>query len=98
MLNAIGLANVGVEAFVAKKLPALRRFRHRRHRHVLWETVEEYAEWPESSRRPRASRALELNISCPNTEKGGASSDADPDGTSACGLGRPEGLLPFRSS
>ncbi|HMC82862.1 MAG TPA: dihydroorotate dehydrogenase [Candidatus Polarisedimenticolia bacterium] len=82
MLNAIGLANVGVEAFVAKKLPALRRFDTAVIANVFGETVEEYAEVARILSAAEGVAALELNISCPNTEKGGRVFGCDPDGTS----------------
>ena len=36
MLNAVGLQNVGVDAFIEEKLPFLRQYRCRRHCQYLW--------------------------------------------------------------
>jgi len=82
MLNAIGLANVGVEAFVTEKLPALRRFDTAVIANVFGETVEEYSEVARILSAAEGVAALELNISCPNTEKGGRVFGCDADGTS----------------
>ncbi len=81
MLNAIGLANVGVEEFLASKLPALRRFDTAVIANIFGETVEEYAEVARRASTGEGVAALELNISCPNTARGGAIFGCDPEGT-----------------
>jgi len=81
MLNAIGLANVGVEEFVSVKLPALRRYDTAVIANIFGETVEEYVAVARAVSAAQGVAALELNISCPNTERGGRVFGCDPDGT-----------------
>jgi len=71
MLNAIGLQNVGVDAFLAEKLPALRRFDTFVVANVFGETEGEYVEVCEKLDGAPGLGAIELNVSCPNTEAGG---------------------------
>src|SRR2546427_6405241 len=71
MINAIGLANVGVEEFVTQKLPALRPYGTAVIANVFGETVEEYVEVARIASEGEGLAALELKISCPNTERGG---------------------------
>jgi dihydroorotate dehydrogenase (NAD+) catalytic subunit len=81
MLNAIGLANVGVEAFVREKLPPLRSCNTAVIANIFGETVEEYAEVARIVSSAPGVAAVELNISCPNTERGGRVFGCDPEGT-----------------
>jgi dihydroorotate dehydrogenase (NAD+) catalytic subunit len=81
MINAIGLANVGVEEFVRSKLPALRPYNTAIIANVFGETVEEYVEVARIASTGEGLSALELNISCPNTERGGMVFGCDPEGT-----------------
>jgi dihydroorotate dehydrogenase (NAD+) catalytic subunit len=81
MLNAIGLANVGVEAFLAEKLPPLLAYDTAVIANIFGETVEEYAEVARRLSSARGVAAVELNISCPNTERGGRVFGCDPEGT-----------------
>ncbi len=71
MLNAIGLANVGVEAFLEEKIPWLEKQKTKIIVNVAGSSVREYAE---VCRRlndcPRVDM-IELNISCPNVSEGG---------------------------
>jgi dihydroorotate dehydrogenase (NAD+) catalytic subunit len=79
MVNAIGLQNIGVRAFVAEKLPLLRRY----HTHVIANvfgcSVEEYLEVIRVLNEADGVAAYELNVSCPNVEKGGAEFGSDPN-------------------
>ena len=81
MINAIGLANVGVEEFVRSKLPALRPYGTAVIANILGETVDEYVEVARFACAAEGLAALELNISCPNTQRGGMVFGCDPDGT-----------------
>lgn len=81
MINAIGLANVGVEEFVASKLPALRPYDTAVIANIFGETLEEYVEVARIASSGEGLAALELNISCPNTERGGMIFGCDPDAT-----------------
>jgi dihydroorotate dehydrogenase (NAD+) catalytic subunit len=78
MLNAVGLQNVGVRAFVAEKLPALRKFQTHVIANVFGHTVEEYAEVIRVLEDAEGLAAYELNVSCPNTDAGGAYFGVDP--------------------
>ena len=81
MINAIGLANVGVEEFVRSKLPALRSTGTAVIANIFGETVDEYVEVARIACAAEGLAALELNISCPNTQRGGMVFGCDPDGT-----------------
>src|SRR3989338_4344655 len=63
MLNAVGLQNIGVRAFIAEKLPALGRFDTAIIANVFGHTVEEYVEVIEQLERAEGVAAYELNIS-----------------------------------
>jgi len=78
MLNAVGLQNVGVRAFVAEKLPALRQYRTAVIANVFGSTVEEYATVIRILEDAEGLAAYELNISCPNTAHGGIQFGSDP--------------------
>jgi dihydroorotate dehydrogenase (NAD+) catalytic subunit len=71
MLNAIGLENVGVDAFVRDKLPLLRRYPFRVIANVFGERIEEYEEVCRRLEGADGLHAIELNLSCPNTAEGG---------------------------
>lgn len=71
MLNAIGLQNVGVDAFLHEKLPRLREFDTAVIANVFGETIDEYVEVLEKLDGADGVDGVELNVSCPNTEAGG---------------------------
>jgi len=70
MLNAIGLANVGLECFVAEKLPVLARLGVPAVVNVAGHTIDEYRAVCERLDGEEAVAALELNVSCPNVSDG----------------------------
>jgi dihydroorotate dehydrogenase (NAD+) catalytic subunit len=78
MLNAVGLQNVGVRAFVAEKLPKLRTYRTAVVANVFGKTVQEYVQVIEVLEGAGGLAAYELNISCPNVSKGGTHFGSDP--------------------
>jgi dihydroorotate dehydrogenase (NAD+) catalytic subunit len=78
MLNAIGLQNLGVRAFIAEKLPKLREYRTAVVANVFGTTVEEYREVVRILEDAEGLAAYELNISCPNVKKGGLQFGSDP--------------------
>ncbi|OLD64117.1 MAG: dihydroorotate dehydrogenase B catalytic subunit [Acidobacteria bacterium 13_1_40CM_2_68_5] len=78
MLNAIGLANVGVDAFLDEKLPALRGCGTAVIANVFGETREEYVAVARRLNGAPDLQAIELNLSCPNTEKGGIAFGVSP--------------------
>jgi len=81
MVNAVGLQNIGVRAFVAEKLPALRSCRAAVIANVFGATVAEYLEVIEVLEQAEGLAAYELNVSCPNTDGGGREFGIDPDMT-----------------
>jgi dihydroorotate dehydrogenase (NAD+) catalytic subunit len=78
MVNAIGLQNIGVRAFVAEKLPRLRKFDTAVVANVFGHTIAEYVEVIRVLEDTDGLAAYELNISCPNTERGGIEYGTDP--------------------
>ena len=79
MLNAIGLQNVGVEEFISRKLPPLRRYpRCNVIVNVFGYTVGEYIAVIERLNQAEGIAAYELNVSCPNVHAGGMAFGSDP--------------------
>ena len=79
MLNSIGLQNVGVEAFIRTKLPFLQRLKGPRVIvNLAGESVAEYAQLARRLEEFPGIDGLELNISCPNCERGGIEFGVDP--------------------
>ena len=78
LLNAIGLQNVGVRAFVAEKLPKLRAYKTAIIANVFGRTVAEYCEVIRILEDAEGLAAYELNISCPNVDHGGTEFGSDP--------------------
>jgi dihydroorotate dehydrogenase (NAD+) catalytic subunit len=79
MLNAIGLENVGLERFLAGKLPFLQAINTPLIVNILGDTVEDYQELAARLDGEEKVAALEVNISCPNVKKGGVAFGTDPD-------------------
>lgn len=71
MVNAIGLANVGLKAFLTEKLPWLRRQKVPVIVNVAGSTIDEYVEVAARLDEAEGVDGLELNISCPNVRQGG---------------------------
>ena len=78
MLNAIGLANVGVEAFCKEKLPTLRQRGVTVVANIFATTFEDFAELARRVDDEPGVAAVELNVSCPNVDKGGLLFGCDP--------------------
>jgi dihydroorotate dehydrogenase (NAD+) catalytic subunit len=78
MLNSIGLQNVGVKAFIDEKLPYLRQFDTKVVVNIFGETLEEYGKVAAALSSIPGIHALEVNISCPNVQKGGHVFGCDP--------------------
>jgi len=71
LVNAIGLANIGLDAFLAEKIPILSEYGLPIIVSVAGKTVEEYRSITERLDSVDAISAVELNISCPNVSEGG---------------------------
>jgi len=78
MLNAVGLQNIGVRAFIAEKLPGLRQFKTAVVANVFGYSIEEYLGVIRILEEAEGLAAYELNISCPNTAHGGIQFGSDP--------------------
>jgi dihydroorotate dehydrogenase (NAD+) catalytic subunit len=79
MLNAIGLQNVGVDDYLERKLPPLRRYpRCNVIVNVFGYTVAEYIGVIERLNQAKGIAAYELNVSCPNVHAGGMAFGSDP--------------------
>jgi dihydroorotate dehydrogenase (NAD+) catalytic subunit len=78
MLNAIGLQNIGVDAFIKDKLPFLRKYNVAVVANIYGETYDEFKQVAKKLSSAKGVHALEVNISCPNVKKGGVSFGTDP--------------------
>ena len=78
MLNSIGLANVGVNAFIKGKIPLLHKFNTAVIVNVAGSTVAEYVEVVHRLDGCKGIDGLEINISCPNVKQGGLLFGSDP--------------------
>jgi dihydroorotate dehydrogenase (NAD+) catalytic subunit len=71
MLNAIGLANIGVEAFIQEKVPILESLQTTVFVNVAGQSISEYLAVIDRLAPLKAIDGFELNISCPNVKEGG---------------------------
>jgi dihydroorotate dehydrogenase (NAD+) catalytic subunit len=78
MLNAIGLANVGVDKFIEEKIPLLERITCAVFVNIAGETIEEYVAIAQKLASQKAIAGFELNISCPNVKRGGITFGTEP--------------------
>jgi dihydroorotate dehydrogenase (NAD+) catalytic subunit len=78
MLNAVGLQNIGVRAFVAEKLPVLRNYDTHVVANVFGYSGQEYSDVIQILEDAPGLSAYELNISCPNVKQGGIQFGSDP--------------------
>ena len=79
MLNAIGLQNVGVDAFIQKKMPFLQQYDTPVIVNFFGNTQDEYGEVAARLDDVPGVAALEMNISCPNVKHGGIVFGTDPN-------------------
>ncbi|MBI4459554.1 MAG: dihydroorotate dehydrogenase [Acidobacteria bacterium] len=78
LLNSVGLQNVGVDAFIREKLPRLAQLQTAVMANVFGNTAEDYVAVVQKLEQARGLAAYELNLSCPNTKKGGILFGSDP--------------------
>lgn len=78
MLNAIGLENVGIEAFISEKLPFLKTFPTPVITNIYGRNMDEYAALSSRVEETEGIDGVEVNISCPNVKLGGIAFGADP--------------------
>jgi len=79
LLNAIGLENPGVEAFLKTKLPFLQKLNTRIIVNIAGEEKEDYFHVGERLNQSEGIDGLEVNISCPNVQRGGSILGTDPE-------------------
>jgi len=77
MLNAIGLQGPGVDGFIKKYWPFLKKLKVPTIINIWGTTVDEYAEVAKRFEALGGVGALELNVSCPNIKEGGAQFGTD---------------------
>lgn len=80
VINAVGLENVGLDALVREKLPALTDLPCKVVANVVGRVREEYREVCAALATEKRVDALELNVSCPNVEADGMTFCADAEG------------------
>jgi dihydroorotate dehydrogenase (NAD+) catalytic subunit len=78
MLNAIGLQNIGVKAFINDKLSVLRKYNTHLIVNVFGYCLDDYVEVVQRLEEADGIAAYELNISCPNVKRGGIQFGSDP--------------------
>jgi dihydroorotate dehydrogenase (NAD+) catalytic subunit len=79
MLNAIGLQNIGVKAFIKEKLPFLRQFKTPVIANFFGDSIDEYIQAAGELSNAGGVNALEMNISCPNKRAGWIVFGTDPE-------------------
>jgi dihydroorotate dehydrogenase (NAD+) catalytic subunit len=78
MLNAIGLANIGIDEFIEKRLPWLKGLNTNVIVNIYGHSIDEYEGLAKAFYGIEGVSALEVNISCPNVEMGGMIFGKDP--------------------
>ncbi len=79
MLNAIGLENIGLDAFIKKKLPFLKKLSSPTFVNIYGKKTEEYTELAARVDEIDEISGMEVNISCPNVKAGGIAFGTNPD-------------------
>lgn len=82
MLNAIGLQNPGIDVFVNRDIPFLKKYDTKIIVNVCGKTTEDYCEVVERLANEPVDM-LEINISCPNVKEGGIAFGQDPKAVEA---------------
>ncbi|HUU44451.1 MAG TPA: dihydroorotate dehydrogenase [Acidobacteriota bacterium] len=83
LLNAVGLQNMGIEAFIAEELPRLRKMPTRVVVNIVGRTQDDYVQAAKRLASEKGIDLLELNLSCPNVAKG-IDHGSDPNWVTAC--------------
>lgn len=79
MLNSIGLENIGLDSFLKEKIPILENYKSRLIVNFFGDTPTEYVEMASALSDVNRIDALEMNVSCPNVDKGGNQLSSDPN-------------------
>jgi dihydroorotate dehydrogenase (NAD+) catalytic subunit len=77
MLNSIGLANIGVHAFIEQKLPYLRTLKTCIMANIAASSIQEYCDVLGLLETHEGIDGYEINVSCPNVKEGGLSFGTD---------------------
>ncbi len=83
LLNSIGLQNIGVKAVIKEKAPLWASWQVPVIVNIAGETIEEYAQLADELDGVAGISGIEVNISCPNIEAGGAEFGVNPDSAAA---------------
>ncbi len=78
MINAIGLANIGLDRFVEEKLPIIEKCSVPVFVNLAGETIDDYVNVTKALAEYDSIAGFELNISCPNVKAGGITFGTDP--------------------
>lgn len=78
MLNAIGLENIGIDAFIREKLPLLVQYDTPIITNIYGKSVDDYARLAARIDGEGGIAGIEVNISCPNVKAGGVAFGIDP--------------------
>lgn len=78
MLNAIGLENIGLDAFIEKKWPFLEKLKAAVFLNIYGRQMDEYGRIAERVNDLEGVAGVEVNISCPNVKAGGLAFGTDP--------------------
>jgi len=79
MLNAIGLENVGIEAFIKEKLPFLKKLSTSVFTNIYGKSISDYALLAARIDELNEIAGIEVNISCPNVKAGGLAFGVVPE-------------------
>lgn len=82
MLNAIGLQNPGIDLFIERDIPFLKKYDTKIIVNVCGKTTEDYCEVVERL-ADQPIDMMEINISCPNVKEGGIAFGQDPKAVEA---------------
>lgn len=78
MLNAIGLANIGVEKFIKEKVPLMEQYETPFFVNIAGQIIDDYVAVADKLSQCKQIAGMELNISCPNVKQGGITFGTDP--------------------
>lgn len=78
MINAIGLQNIGVKRFLKEKASKLRKIETVFIANFYGSKIDDYVELAKILNDEESIKVLEMNISCPNVQKGGIQFGSDP--------------------
>ena len=81
LINAIGLDNIGVDAYLSEKLPELMKYDTALFANIMGNTVEEYGAVAAKFKGLERIAGIEINISSPNVKQGGMHFGVDPEMT-----------------